>query len=196
MVKQFPWLSALIILLSGANYLLAPFASDAFAVLALDQSRPFNAVSWLSAHLTHSDANHLFWNMAVMALLGVFIEPQQRLLLLVTIVATVLALDVWFYGQQQFQVYVGLSGVLNAVLVVALYCLRAPGAVWAGNQVLWLVLVLALAKNFYELVSVGALFSNTRWQTTPSFHLVGMAAGVVVVLLWHRYWAHRQAAYE
>ncbi|BFM08882.1 rhomboid family intramembrane serine protease [Halioxenophilus aromaticivorans] len=198
LVSKLPWLSTAVILLCLVNYLFIPFNSEAFLSLALDQSRPWNAVAWMSAHLTHSDGNHLLWNLAAMAVLGFIIESQQRLLLALGFAASVVAIDVWFFNQAQFQVYVGLSGVLNGLLVVALYSLRSPQVssvgIWRGNEMLWLVLVLAVAKSVYELYAGDALFSNTRWQSTPSFHLVGLAAGAVVVSVWHRFKTWRHAA--
>lgn len=181
-----PWLSVCVVALCSANYLLIPYNGAPFLALALDQAAPLNPLSWLGAHLTHSDGNHLLWNMAAMAVLGYLIESYNRKLLVVSLLAGVVVLDGWFFIQGQFDRYVGLSGVLNTLLVVALYTLRRPQTVWRGNEVLWLVLLLATVKSIYELLHGGALFSNTRWLTTPSFHFVGIAVGVVVVLAWRQ----------
>lgn len=193
LVVKVPWYSVLILLMCVLVFCCVPFQSELFNRLALDQSQPRNVLSWLAAHLTHSDANHLLWNMAALALLGYFIENYQRGLLLASLVAGMIAVDVWFFVQSQFQIYVGISGALNAVLVAALYALRVPGNVWRGNEILWLVFLLAISKNIYEYANSVALFSNTRWQTTPSFHLVGMAAGVVIVIVWHFLAKHKSS---
>ncbi|WP_317933089.1 rhomboid family intramembrane serine protease [Halioxenophilus sp. WMMB6] len=167
-------------------YLLVPFGSPLFDSLSLRQSEPFQVITWLTGNLSHSDGNHLFWNLAALLLLGFFIEQESRWLMLCALLVGFVAIDIWFFIQTRFQQYVGLSGALNTILVCALYTLRKPGHWLRGNEILWLVLLLAFAKNGYEYATHSALFSNTRWPTTPSFHIVGMLAGCGLVCLWWR----------
>jgi len=185
-IKAIPWVSVALAAVCVASYCLVPFGSAGFDLLSLNQHAPFNLIAWITAHFTHSDTNHLFWNMAALLLLGYFIESSNRWLLILALVAGMATVDIWFFSQTQFGQYVGLSGALNSVFVVALYVLRKPGHWWRGNEILWLAFALAILKSIYEWFAGTAIFSNTRWQTTPSFHLVGMLAGILTLLIWHR----------
>lgn len=187
LVLKFPWFTALLLSMCVGTFLFAPNGSEWFSRLALDQSHPQNALSWASAHFIHSDGNHVGWNLVALAILGYLIERQQRALLAVALMVGMIAVTTWFFVQTQFDVYVGFSGALNSLLVAALYVLRQRGSWWRGNEILWLVFWLAVIKSVYEYHQGIALFSATQWQTTPSFHLVGMVAGVGTVGLWHAF---------
>lgn len=183
--KSPPWLTIGLALLCLGLYLVAPYGSAGFELLQLRQSHPEQAWSLVTGNLHHSDWNHLGWNVAVLLVLGFWLERYSRWLWFCSVLTGFTAIDVWFYCQAHFTHYVGLSGSLNTLLVCGLYCLRLPGHWWRGNQTLWLVLILALAKNVAELWLGSALFSNTRFETTPGAHLAGMAAGIFLVVGWH-----------
>ena len=182
--QKIPWITLALGLLCIGLYVLVPFGSPLFGQLTLLKSASLEPVRWLTGNLLHSDWNHLLWNTVALLVLGSSIERYSRLLWWLTSSVTFAAIAVWFFIQTQFQQYVGLSGALNGFLLVALYSLRIPGHWFRRNELLWLVLVLAVAKNLYEFFSGSALISETRWPSTPSFHMVGMLAGVLVIAAW------------
>lgn len=190
---HWPWLTLSTLLICITLALLAPFGSDSFFSLTLKQAAPFEPLRWLSGNLIHTDNNHLGWNLTALGMLGILIERYSRLLWLLTMVIGFVVIDGYFFLQSQFQQYAGLSGVLNGYLVVCLYCLRNPAQVIKGNEILWFVLLLTTFKNGYEMLNGIALFSNTRWPGTPGFHLVGMGAGVMTVVVWHCFFHLRHA---
>ena len=180
-LTRLPWLTLLIACVCVSLFWWVPYESDSFGQLTLLKTAPGISWSWISANFTHTDINHLFWNIAALCVLGGIVELRDRKLLVAAVVVGVISVDLWFFIQTRFDQYAGLSGVLNTILICTLYASRVPGAVIKGNEMLWLILLLAAAKSIYELVVGTALFSDIRWRTTPSFHLVGMVAGCVLV---------------
>ncbi len=178
---RLPWLSVGLFVAGCAIFWWAPYDSERFEWLILKRSMDSSWWSLLSAHFVHTDLNHLVWNMATLLILGSILESYHRLLLLVSLLLGIVLIDGWFFFQTMFNQYAGLSGALNALLVCALYAMRDGRHWFKGNEILWLVFVLALIKNVYELYIGDALFSNIRWSTTPSFHLVGMVAGGLAI---------------
>ena len=190
-LNRVPWLSAVTACICGLVYWLAPFGSELFVDLTLKHSTPWNLMALVGANFTHIDLNHFVWNLAALLVLGSLIERRNRCLMLVSLLVGVISINAWFFIQNQFTQYAGLSGALNTLLVVALYVLRVPQSIFKGNLVLWLIFLLVVAKNFYELIFNVALFSDVRWQTTPSFHLVGMLAGCLLVVVWNKFFEHK-----
>ena len=183
-MKLVPWCTLVAALICSLIYVAVPFDSELFHYATLRSGDLFSLLGLIGGHLAHTDLNHLFWNLATLGVLGFLIEERSWKLWLLTLVASVVVIDIWFFLQNQFQQYAGLSGVLNGFFVVALYCLAKPGAWFKGNLLLWMILAAVLIKNIYEYVSGTALLSDTRWPSAPTFHLAGMLAGVLVCLIW------------
>ena len=167
-----------------------PLAADAFWQGVLDRQRPSEPWRTVTAHLLHTDLNHLFWNLLALVVLAWTIERRSRLLLMLSLLVGMVAVGVWFFSLTDAPYYCGFSGVLNALLVVALYTLYLPHDLrglaaprrHVYNGILVLVAVGALVKNLYELATGAALVSNTAWDSAPGAHLAGWVAGLGVVL--------------
>jgi membrane associated rhomboid family serine protease len=159
----------------------------------LDRSAPFELWRSVTAHLLHTDLNHLVWNASVLLLVGWMIEHHSRILLLLAAASGMAAVNVWFFLLADAGYYCGWSGALNTLLLCALYTLYSKTddrvlsvlQLAAHHLVLALIALCALAKNLYELHSGVALLSNTIWSPAPGAHIAGWLAGLIVVLALH-----------
>lgn len=131
-------------------------------------------------------------NLAALLLLGSVIERRSRALLLASVCVGMVGVDIWFLQTSTSRYYCGWSGVLNTLLLVALYCLYWPAAAqtpalrWrrrANNLVIVLIAAGALLKTLYEGQQGQALASQTLWPSAPGAHLAGWLAGLLVVLI-------------
>jgi rhomboid family GlyGly-CTERM serine protease len=103
----------------------------------------------LTGHFMHSDLEHLFWNGLGLVALGTLIEHRSRKLLLAALGAGIVSVSILLmtpYAQLEY--YCGLSGVLNSLLLLAIWLeWRATGS--------WLVITIAcgsIAKVVIELL--------------------------------------------
>ncbi len=179
--RSLPWLSFTL-----AGLMVALFATFGPAPEAWVYDRAAIAAGewWrlFSGHWVHSDTGHLLWNLGALLLLGSIVESRSRPALIAGLAAGALGVDglLWF-ALPELSHYCGLSGALNAVLLLALF------AVWRGSSsaVPVLIGVLSLAKIVLELISRQALFTHTAWASVPEAHLAGWLVGLALVIDWH-----------
>ena len=140
---------------------------------------------WLTAHLVHSDLEHLFWNLTAFIILSLLIETHSRVFLIIAFVSGIIAIDyfLWFNTIGVIN-YAGLSGVLNTLLVVALYLQwqRASNQPVLMKLIPLLVYLASLSKIIVELFSQQSLFTHIHWLPLPQAHLVGFFAGTLLIL--------------
>jgi len=176
-VARTPVIALALALVAIALALLAPENSERFDLLVLDRSE-VRWWPWLSAHVLHTDREHLGWNVLALLCLGWLAETQGRLRFALSIAIGVVAVDVWFaWFNVALRYYCGLSGVLNTVLLAALYELRH--SVDRG----WLVAFAGLvaAKLAWEWHSGVALLTHTQWPPAVGAHIAGFGAGLLLV---------------
>ncbi|MET0089947.1 MAG: rhombosortase [Candidatus Thiodiazotropha sp.] len=133
----------------------------------------------LSGHFIHTDWGHWFWNMAALGVLGGYLERKSRVVWISTILAGVVSVDLLLMsGITQVTRYCGLSGVLNTLLVMALYLYgkqtRSGWVIVAG--------LICLTKLTLEMISGTSLLTHIAWPPFPPAHLAGTLAGVVLIL--------------
>lgn len=133
-----------------------------------------------SAHFMHSDVQHLAWNVGAFLLLGSIIEQRSKGDLLMTILIGVIGVNAYLILFYNLGAYVGLSGVLNSVLVVVLHQLSQDSRY--RTAALW-TLVLSMLKIVFELQSQQSIFTTISWEAVPEAHLAGWVAGVVIVFI-------------
>ncbi len=134
----------------------------------------------LTAHLTHFDANHLGWDVAVFAALGCACERNSRTATALTLLlaAGAISVGVWT-ALPEFDVYRGLSG-----LDCALFALLA-GQLWhrpeRAARLAGLAGCLSLgAKCVAEIAFARTLFaSGAGYAPVPLAHLLGGAVGLL-----------------
>ena len=132
----------------------------------------------LTAHFVHSDPEHLAWNLAAFMILGTIIEQHSKRDLLYGLVVGIVAVNIYLSTVYQLTAYAGLSGVLNTLLVVALFKLCQIPSYRAAAM--W-TMVLSMLKIIVELYSGHSVFSSIAWQAVPQAHLVGWIAGAAFV---------------
>jgi rhomboid family GlyGly-CTERM serine protease len=134
----------------------------------------------LTGHLVHADWNHLAWNALGLAVLGWLIERRSRRLLWLSLLAGTACVNTLLMFSS-LDYYCGLSGVLNALLVVALWLeWRSTGSWWVVTVALG-----CLMKVVLELSLDDALISQISWPPYAWSHLAGMAGGLIALLWRH-----------
>jgi rhomboid family GlyGly-CTERM serine protease len=134
----------------------------------------------LTAHWIHGDNGHLLWNLLGGAVLGALVEQGGRRRLLLALLAGMLAVDAGLgWGLPELQRYCGLSGVLNALMLVALADL------WTASRSPWVLgVAAALAmKLTAETLLDRALLTHTLWPSVPWVHVAGMLGGAVFLFV-------------
>ncbi len=136
---------------------------------------------WLTAHLTHFDANHLAWDAAALVILGWLCERESRartaLTLFVSSFTITAAVALW---QPQFATYRGLSGLDSALFgLLAINLLRRPER--TPRLVALVTLVGFAAKCLLEISTDSTVFaSGDTYAPVPLAHLVGLISGALV----------------
>ncbi len=142
----------------------------------------------LTGHFIHCDLNHLFWNMLGLLILGSIIEQHSRKLLIVSITLGITAVNLLLLSPlSTLELYCGFSGVLNTLLVFALYI------VWTKNQSHWVSLTIAgyVVKMFIELSTQNTILSNITIPPYPEAHLAGLLMGGLGLILQLSYHAQQ-----
>jgi len=179
--RHIPWMT---LLLSGLAAALFAVAGPAPAEWVYDRDVIAGGQVWrlLSAHLLHSDLEHLLWNLAGLAILGSVVERHfgGKLLLGGLLLGSLLVDLVLWTAMPWLSYYCGLSGVLNTLLVTAL------AALWRQSpQITLLVGAGSLLKILWEMTTGQALLTHTTWAAVPAAHLAGWLAGLLLVpALW------------
>lgn len=148
--------------------------------LILHSDEGQRAWQWLSSHGVHISKQHLMWNMAALLILGSLIEQTSRRLMLAALGLGILGVNIYLAIFYNLDAYAGLSGVLNSLLVIALYCLYQRPDYRAAAVI---TLLLSIAKIIVEMVMQGSLFSKLPWPPVPQAHLAGMLGGLALILI-------------
>lgn len=134
----------------------------------------------VSGHFIHADLQHLLWNCLGLAVLGTLLEYRSRAVLLAasaTGMAFVSALLLTPYSQLEY--YCGLSGVLNTLLLVALWF------EWRLTRS-WLIIFIACGSMVKVLIEVSrgvSIITNISWPPYAWSHVAGLAGGLFVIWL-------------
>ena len=141
-----------------------------------------NAWQLISAHFVHISPDHLTWNLIAFAILGGFIEQHSIKRLLLSLGIGIVCVSLYLITLFDMAAYAGLSGVLNTLLVTALYQIaKTPGYRTAAI----FSFIASTAKIFVELIAGQALFSSMIWPPVPEAHLAGLIGGIVFCLITH-----------
>ncbi|MBL4672006.1 MAG: rhomboid family intramembrane serine protease [Arenicella sp.] len=135
---------------------------------------------WLSAHFAHISTEHLSWNIVAFVILGSIIEQTSRKVLGLALAAGVIGVNLYLASLFTLDAYAGLSGMLNSMLLVALYFLYQRADYKVASVV---TLVLSLAKIMVETFFGLSIFSTLAWPAVPEAHLAGLIGGAVLVVI-------------
>ncbi len=176
MKHRSPWFTLALAALAIATH----FSPAATAALEFTREAIARGEWWrfATAHLTHFDANHLWWDVAVFVVVGGLCERESRARFACGLVTASIAitLAVWTW-QPQFASYRGLSG-----LDCALFGVFASDLLQHRERAVKFVGALGLAgvaaKCGAELATGSTLFATGgSYVPVPLAHLVGAAAG-------------------
>jgi rhomboid family GlyGly-CTERM serine protease len=172
-----PWLTGALLTIMLGAFVLAPNPEAlAWSAHALVDREPWRL---LTGHWVHADAAHLAWNSIALVVLGSLIERHDRRLLVGSLAAGHLAVNGWLLTVNTgLSFYCGLSGVLHALLVTALVLEWRHGS----RPVALLAGVLCLAKLGTELLTGGAVITQTLWPAVPPAHAAGVLGGALLAL--------------
>jgi rhomboid family GlyGly-CTERM serine protease len=182
MKTRIPFLTLAIAALAVAVHLL-PVAASA---LQFDRAAIVTGEWWrlFTAHVTHFEANHLAWDVAVLLVLGWLCERESRAHVVAALGASAVAItSVVMLAQPQFQTYRGLSGLDCALFgLLAGWLLRndeKPAQVTGA-----VALVGVLAKSALELSTGETVFATGHgYAPVPLAHLVGAAVGAITATI-------------
>lgn len=164
----------------ATGLMLANEATQALLYFDRQQVAVGNFWSLVTGHFVHADWGHLLWNLIGLAVLGYLIERHSRGLLLLSLGMGIVAVNTLLLSPfSEIQLYCGLSGVLNTLLGVALYCR------WRETQSLWMPVIglLSFAKIGVEVHSGASLFTDISWPPYPLAHLAGLLGAPLVLLI-------------
>lgn len=134
----------------------------------------------VTGHFIHSDFQHLLWNSVGLLILGFLIERHSRKLLWLSLMSGLLFVNIFLLSPlSTIYVYCGLSGVLNSLLVVALWL------EWKKSQskMILHIGIGCIVKIILEIQLGQALFTNTIWPPYPWSHLAGFFGGLFLLTL-------------
>jgi rhomboid family GlyGly-CTERM serine protease len=140
----------------------------------------FQGETWrlVSGHFMHADSRHLLWNCLGLAVLGTLLEYRSRCVLLASLavgitIVSVLLLTPWSH----LNYYCGLSGVLNTLLLVALWF------EWRLTRS-WMITLMAcgsLAKVLVEVYQGTSIMTHISWPPYAWSHVAGLIGGLFVI---------------
>jgi rhomboid family GlyGly-CTERM serine protease len=186
---RFPFLTLTVAAISVAVFLLPDAAT---AALQFDRNALAAGEWWrfITAHLTHFDANHLAWDVGALIVLGSIGEAtsRRRTSVALAVASVAISAAVWAW-QPQFETYRGLSGIdcsLFGYFAAALIQQRRRESVVLGT----VALLGVTAKCLFELITGTTAFATgSGYAPVPLAHLVGVAAGIAATLIaprWRR----------
>lgn len=137
----------------------------------------------VSGHFMHADLQHLLWNCLGLAVLGTLLEYRSRSTLLAAMGAGILFVSALLLSPfSQLDYYCGLSGVLNTLLLVALW------HEWRATRS-WLIIVLGCGIILKTLIEVSAgvsIITHISWPPYAWSHVAGLIGGLFIIWVQNR----------
>ena len=140
----------------------------------------FRGEAWrlVSGHFMHADLQHLWWNCLGLAVLGALLEHRSRTTLLTAMgVGIVFVNALLLTPFSQLDYYCGLSGVLNTLLLVALWL------EWKATRS-WLIIALScgiILKTLIEVSKGVSIMTDISWPPYAWSHVAGMLGGLCII---------------
>ncbi len=132
----------------------------------------------ITGHMMHADTHHLVWNCLGLLVLGTLIERSSRLdwwLALLVGMASVSVLLLSPFSHLHY--YIGLSGVLNTLLLVALWKEWRDHRSWS----IVVVFLACMAKVALEVCTGESMLTNISWPSYSLAHVAGLLGGFILV---------------
>jgi rhomboid family GlyGly-CTERM serine protease len=185
---RLPWIT---LILSGMAAILQ-ICTHLNDRMSFDRTAIASGEYWrmVTGHLTHWNADHMAWDVAMFVVLGAMIERRRRAALCWLVIgsAAAISLAVWI-GDSRVDQYRGLSGIDSALFTFAALILFDDARQAEQTVAVGALAALAAAfvgKLLWELVSGSTLFVDSSaacFRPLPLVHAVG---GCVGVFAWWR----------
>lgn len=149
--------------------------------LVFDRSAIIAGEIWrlVTGHFVHSDGGHAAWNIGALLLIGLTMERFGRWRMIAAVVGGIVAVDagLW-WAMTDLQRYCGLSGMLNALLVVAVVegWRRFRHPLFAATAGIY------VAKLVVEAFADQGLLVQTAWPSVPMTHVAGFIGGALLAI--------------
>ena len=150
--------------------------------LIWQQSSP---ISWqlITSHFAHISNQHMLWNLVAFIFLAYVIELHSITRLLTSIFVGCTFVSFYLLFLFKLPAYAGLSGVLNTLLVVALYEIAKKVEY---RKAALLCFSASVVKILFEWSNDSSLFSSLEWPGVPAAHLAGLLGGICYCLFLHK----------
>jgi len=176
------------------SFMLLILISSVFIILgAVPESLYYNkdAINngeiwrFVTAHIVHSDLEHLVWNLCALIILSLLIERESRSLLIAALLTGIVSINYYLWINTIGIInYAGFSGVLNTLLVIALFQQwQKKSCSLFIHYLPMIIYIFSLLKIVFELFYQQTIFTQISWQAVPQVHLVGFIAGTVLAVL-------------
>lgn len=175
-MRQFPIQTIGLVMTLIALHWLAPDK----ALLYFSAADIARGETWriVTGHFVHADLEHLLWNCLGLAVLGMLIEHRSRFILWAALGAGITSVSALLLTPfSPLDYYCGLSGVLNTLLLVALWL------EWQRSRS-WLILVIgcgSIAKTVIELSLGTSLVTHISWPPYAWSHVAGLIADLIII---------------
>ena len=175
---------SLVTTLIGLHWLVADKTLFYFSAAEIARGEIWRIVS---GHFMHADLQHLLWNCLGLAVLGTLLEYRSRRVLLAALgtgIVFVSALLLTPFSQLEY--YCGLSGVLNTLLLVALWL------EWRLTRS-WLIIVItcgSIAKVLIEVSQGISIMTHISWPPYAWSHVAGLFGGLFIIWIQSRGFCH------
>ena len=138
----------------------------------------------VTGHFMHADLQHLMWNCLGLAVLGTLIEYRSRTVLWATLGAGIVSVSALLLSPfPQLEYYCGLSGVLNTLLLVALWL------EWTFTRS-WLIIAITcgiVAKTVIEVTQGTSILTHISWPPYAWSHVAGLIGGLIIIRVQYRW---------
>lgn len=134
-----------------------------------------------TGHFLHCDLGHLMWNIVAFLLIAGTLESNMssyKFLKMIIMGAAWLSVGLLLL-KTSLQLYCGLSGVLNFVLVILLFEQYKS----TRHLIYPFIFILAIAKVIFEYCSTTSLFTSTSWESIPEAHFLGLGIGIIYSII-------------
>ncbi|MDI3325039.1 rhombosortase [Pontibacterium granulatum] len=132
----------------------------------------------ITGHLVHSNSSHLFWDLCAFAAVSCYLERHTPALLLPSWLAGLISVNLLLMSPlSELSYYCGLSGMLFAPLIVALFQFQKQ----IGGLIGYLPLLVTGAKLGRELISSKYFLVQSEWAPYPEAHLAGLMGGLLLM---------------
>lgn len=166
---------SLLMALAGLHWLVADKTLLYFSASDITRGEIWRIVS---GHFMHADSEHLLWNGAGLAVLGSLVEHRSPTMLWAALGAGIVSVSTLLLTPfSELGYYCGLSGVLNSLLLVALWL------EWrvSRSRLLLVIAVCSVVKVVIEIRLGASILTHISWPPYAWSHLAGLTGGLVVV---------------